>query len=83
MNKDEFINKLTNAALTNVAAGIMLLILRPFNIGDKVKVAGKLVVVIDELGLFVTKAHEPEGPSFIIPNSKIWANEIINYSLKH
>jgi len=66
--------------LSNVASGIMLLALRPFSVGHSVKIGGK-VIIIDELGLFVTQAHEADGPSVMIPNSKIWGSEIVNYSV--
>ncbi|MDB4435634.1 mechanosensitive ion channel, partial [bacterium] len=52
----------------------------PFSVGHSVNIGGK-VIIIDELGLFVTQAHEADGPSVMIPNSKIWGSEIINYTV--
>jgi small conductance mechanosensitive channel len=66
--------------LSNVAAGVMLLVLRPFRSGNVVKIGGGEVYVIDEIGLFVTKAHQTDCPRVIIPNSKIWGDTIINFS---
>ncbi|MEO8543566.1 MAG: mechanosensitive ion channel domain-containing protein [Burkholderiaceae bacterium] len=66
--------------LSNVAAGVMILVLRPFKIGDAVKVDGD-VYVIDQLGFFICKAHLPDGPSAFLPNSRIWGQTIINYSV--
>ena len=66
--------------LSNVAAGAMILVLRPFKIGDAVKVDGD-VYVIDQLGFFICKAHLPDGPSAFLPNSRIWGQTIINYSV--
>jgi small conductance mechanosensitive channel len=66
--------------LSNVAAGVMILIFRPFQIGDAVKLGGE-VYVIDMLGLFVCKAHQPDGPSAFLPNSKIWGETIVNLSV--
>jgi small conductance mechanosensitive channel len=66
--------------LSNVAAGVMILLFRPFKIGDAVKLDGE-VYVIDMLGLFLCKAHLPDGPSAILPNSKIWGQTIINLSV--
>lgn len=66
--------------LSNVAAGVMLLTLRPFNIGHAINVGGK-VFIVDELGLFLTYAHEPDGPKATIPNSQLWNAQIINYSV--
>lgn len=66
--------------LSNVASGIMLLLLRPFSVGHAVQIGGK-VIIIDELGLFCTRAHEPDGPMVVMPNSKLWGSEIVNYSV--
>jgi small conductance mechanosensitive channel len=66
--------------LSNVAAGVMILLYRPFKIGDAVKL-DRDVYVIDGLGFFVCKAHLPDGPSAILPNSKIWGQTIINLSV--
>lgn len=66
--------------LSNVAAGVMILIFRPFKIGDWVKLDGDLYV-IDTLGFFVCKAHLPDGPSAFLPNSKIWGQTIVNMSV--
>ena len=57
--------------LSNVAAGVMILMFRPFHIGDTIKL-GSDVYVIDQLGFFVCRAHLPDGPTVILPNSKIW-----------
>lgn len=66
--------------LSNVAAGVMILLFRPFKIGDAVKL-GSEVYIIDSLGFFLCKAHLPDGPSAILPNSKIWGQTIINLSV--
>ncbi|MDP1533690.1 MAG: mechanosensitive ion channel [Rubrivivax sp.] len=68
--------------LSNVASGVMILLFRPFKIGDAVKLGGD-VYVIDALGFFVCKAHLPDGPSVILPNPKIWGQIIVNLSVTH
>lgn len=68
--------------LSNVASGVMLLALRPFRNGDFINVGGD-IYAIDEIGLFVTKAHDPNGPKATIPNSNLWGQIIINYSQSH
>ncbi|HKJ30822.1 MAG TPA: mechanosensitive ion channel domain-containing protein [Balneolales bacterium] len=65
--------------LSNVASGVMLLIFRPFNMGDAVTVGGT-TAIIDEIGLFITKLHTFDNINVYLPNSKIWGNEIQNYS---
>ncbi|MEM1057735.1 MAG: mechanosensitive ion channel domain-containing protein [Verrucomicrobiota bacterium] len=68
--------------MSNVASGVMLLVVRPFNVGDAVKLGGE-VYIVDEIGLFTTRAHLPDGPNAMIPNTKIATSEIINYSVCH
>jgi small conductance mechanosensitive channel len=64
--------------LSNVAAGIMLLVLRPFRVGDVIEFSGTLGIV-DEIGLFVTKMHRPDNIAMMVPNSQIWGTAIMNY----
>lgn len=66
--------------LSNVAAGVMLLFFRPFNVGDAVKLGGE-VYIIDALGFFICKGHLPDGPAVFLPNSQIWGQTIINLSV--
>lgn len=65
--------------LQNVAAGMMLLILRPFQAGDWIDAAGKSGAA-EEIGLFMTKLKDFEGMYVAVPNSKIWADTIVNYT---
>jgi len=66
-------------ALSNIASGILLLVLRPFNVGDTVDI-GSTSGVVDEIGLFVTEMHTFDNVGITMPNSKVWGNEIRNYS---
>ncbi len=66
--------------LSNVAAGVMMFVFRPFKVGDAIKVGGE-VYIIDEPGFFVCRAHLPDGPSVILPNSSIWGQTIVNLSV--
>ncbi len=65
--------------LSNFASGVMLLIFRPFKIGDFVDVAGA-VGVVDEVGVFSTKLNTPDNVSITVPNSTIYGQMIKNYS---
>ena len=65
--------------LANVASGVMLLFLRPFNIGDYVDAAGIAGTVV-EIGLFNTEIKTNIGLCLIVPNSTIWASPITNFS---
>jgi len=65
--------------LQNVAAGLMLLILRPFQVGDWIEAGGKSGTA-EEIGLFMTKLKDFEGLFIAVPNSKIWADTIVNHT---
>lgn len=63
--------------LSNFAAGIMLLVFRPFKVGDYVMVGGETGIV-DEIDLFVTKLDTLDHRRVIIPNSSITSDVIRN-----
>lgn len=65
--------------LSNVAAGVMLLILRPFNVGDFISVGGTMGTV-KSLGLFVTELAAPDNVYVFLPNSQLWNKDIQNFS---
>jgi small conductance mechanosensitive channel len=65
--------------LANVAAGVMLLILRPFSVGDYIDAGGDAGTVV-EVGLFNTELRTFDGLCRMVPNSKIWTNTITNYN---
>jgi len=64
-------------SLSNFAAGVMLLVFRPFRIGDVVEVAGVLGSV-REMGLFTTQMNTPDNVRIIVPNAKIFGDIIKN-----
>ncbi len=65
--------------LSNVAAGAMMLILRPFSVGDYIQ-AGGIGGTVRALGLFGTEMATPDNVHIFVPNSKIWGSDIWNYS---
>ena len=65
--------------LANIASGIMLLVLRPFQVGEFV-VAGSVSGTVQEIGLFVTELKQPDGLFVMAPNSALWSSSIVNYS---
>lgn len=65
--------------LSNVAAGVMLLFLRPFKVGDYVE-AGGASGTVKEVGLFNTELSTPDNVYIVVPNSAIFSQEISNYS---
>ena len=65
--------------LSNVAAGVMLLILRPFNVGDFIE-TGNISGTVKSLSLFGTELATADNVHIFAPNSQIWNVEIFNYS---
>jgi small conductance mechanosensitive channel len=65
--------------LANFAAGIFLVLLRPFKVGDFVTVAG-ITGTATEIGLFVSKIDTPDNIATIIGNNKIFSDTIQNYT---
>ena len=66
--------------LSNVAAGVMIVFFRPIKIGDFVQVNGQSGTVKD-ITLNFTELAELSNVQIIIPNSQVWGNTIINYSI--
>jgi small conductance mechanosensitive channel len=62
-------------ALSNLAAGLMLLIFRPFRVGQVVEVDGNLGTV-DEIELFTTRINRFDNRHIIVPNSRVFGNTI-------
>jgi small conductance mechanosensitive channel len=65
--------------LSNVAAGVMLILFRPIKIGDFVEVAGKMGTV-REISLNFTELADLSNVQVIVPNAEVWGNIITNYS---
>ncbi|MBZ9767688.1 mechanosensitive ion channel [Mesorhizobium sp. CA6] len=65
--------------LQNIAAGIMLLALRPFRIGEYVEV-GAIAGTIEEIGLFATKLRSVDGVYVMAPNSTLWNQPVRNFT---
>lgn len=65
--------------LSNIAAGVMLLFLRPFNVGDFIS-AGGINGTVKSLGLFATELSTADNLYQFVPNSKIWSTDICNFS---
>jgi small conductance mechanosensitive channel len=66
-------------ALGNIAAGILILVMKPYRIGDTVEINAKIGTV-KRLGLFVTELSDGDNLDVHMPNSKVLGEMIINYS---
>ncbi len=66
-------------AMSNLAAGVMLLIFRPYKVNDFIDAAGRFGKVT-EIDMFTTILQTFDNQQIIIPNSQIWGAQIINHS---
>jgi len=65
--------------LANLAAGVFLIVLRPFKVGDFVTVGG-ITGTVKEIGLFATAINTPDNVLTIVGNGKIFSDTIQNFS---
>ncbi|GGG70611.1 mechanosensitive ion channel protein [Salipiger pallidus] len=66
--------------LSNVAAGVMIILFRPFKLGDFIEVAGEMGTVKD-ISLNTIELASLSNTQVIVPNSQVWGNVIENYSV--
>lgn len=68
-------------SLSNFAAGVMIIIFRPFKIGDFIE-AGGTSGVVEEISIFNTVFRTPDNRQIIVPNAQIYGGTIVNVSAK-
>lgn len=68
-------------SLSNIASGVMLIVLRPFHSGDYVQVAG-VEGIVDSVRIFQTFLHTQDNRQIILPNSQITIAPIINFTAR-
>ncbi|HAU90961.1 MAG TPA: mechanosensitive ion channel protein MscS [Alteromonas sp.] len=66
-------------SLKNFAAGVMLLVFKPFRAGDYIEAAG-VAGTVKKIGIFTSSMNTPDNKGIIVPNGKIYGDNIINYS---
>lgn len=66
-------------SLGNFASGVMLILFKPFQVGDYVE-AGGTAGVVREIRIFSTVMHTPDNRQVIVPNGSIYEGTIVNYS---
>ena len=64
-------------SLSNFASGILMLIYRPFDVGDMINVAGVLGKV-ESMNLLSTQMRTPDNQQIIVPNNSVWGDVITN-----
>jgi small conductance mechanosensitive channel len=65
--------------LANFASGVMLLLFRPFKLGDYVD-AGGIAGTVMEIGIFSTTLKSPDNIKITVPNSQVYGSTISNYN---
>ena len=68
-------------SLSNIASGVMLIVLRPFRDGDHVQAAG-LEGIVEEIRIFQTRMRTFDNRLIVLPNSMITTAPIINFTAK-
>ena len=68
-------------SLANFAAGVLMLIFRPFQVGDFID-GGGVMGIVEEIQIFTTQLRTPDNKTIIIPNAKITGDNITNYTKK-
>jgi len=68
-------------SLKNFAAGVMLLVFKPFKAGDFVEAAGTAGSIV-KIGIFTTTMNTPDNKEIIVPNGNIYSGNITNYSAR-
>ncbi len=65
--------------LSNFASGVMLLVFRPFGVGDYID-AGGTAGSVQAVGLFSTTLNTPDNVKIVVPNSAVYGSTIKNYA---
>ena len=65
--------------LSNVAAGVMILLQRPFRVGESIS-AGTVTGTVQGIGLFTTEITQFDGLYVMVPNNELWNKPIVNFS---
>jgi len=68
-------------SLANFAAGVLMLIFRPFHVGDFID-GGGVTGIVEEIQIFTTQLRTPDNKTIIVPNAKITGDNITNYTRK-
>lgn len=69
----------SGSSVSNIMAGVVLTYMRPFKVGDRVRIADTLGDVVEKT-LLVTRVRTPKNVEVVIPNSAILAGQIQNFS---
>ena len=68
-------------SLGNFAAGVLMIIFKPFKVGDFIEGAG-VGGTVEKIEIFTTQLKSPDNKTIIVPNAKLTGDNIINYTVK-
>ena len=68
-------------SLANFAAGVLMIIFKPFKVGDYIE-GGGVAGTVEDIGIFTCDLKSPDNKKIIVPNAKMTGDNIINYSAK-
>ncbi|MBT8367685.1 MAG: mechanosensitive ion channel [Deltaproteobacteria bacterium] len=68
-------------SLGNFAAGVLMIIFKPFKVGDFIEGAG-IGGTVEKIEIFTTQLRSPDNKTIIVPNAKLTGDNIINYTVK-
>ncbi len=68
-------------SLSNLAGGIMILIFRPFRVGDFIETVDDYMGTVKDIDIFYTTLNTPDNKVVAVPNGSVMASPIVNYSI--
>lgn len=68
-------------SLSNFASGVLIIMFRPYKVGDYIE-AGGTAGTVQEVQIFTTVLNSPDNKTIIVPNTQIMSSTITNYSTK-
>ena len=68
-------------SLSNFASGVLMIIFKPFKVGDFIE-GGGVAGVVEEISIFTTQLKTPDNKQVIVPNAQMTGGNIVNYSSK-
>jgi small conductance mechanosensitive channel len=68
-------------SLSNFAAGVLMIIFKPFKDGDYIE-GGGTAGTVEEIQIFTTQLKSPDNKTIIVPNAKMLGDNITNYTVK-
>lgn len=68
-------------SLSNFAAGVLIVLFKPYRVGDYVEAAGTSGTV-ESVDILTTTLHSPDNKQIVVPNGQVMGDVIVNYSIK-